>query len=167
MRRVGLIVVAVACVLLQLSLLPALRPLGVVPNLALVLVVLLGLEGTASIALVCAVAGGLALDLASAANFGLWTAVLVVAALATGLIHRAGIELGGLVVPVVMVVAGTVVMTAVILVGLINDIPGWPVGVVAGRLVSELVLNLVLTVLLRPLVRLVVPNARAGQVEIG
>jgi rod shape-determining protein MreD len=167
MKRTGLIALAVVGVILQLSLLPALRPLGVVPNLALVLVVLVGLEGTASQALVIAVAGGLALDLASGANFGLWTGVLVLAALAAGLVHRAGIELAGATVAAVMVAMGTMVMTAAILSGLVRSVTDWPVGMLMGRFATELVLNLILTVALRPLVLLVVPDPRAGRVEIG
>jgi hypothetical protein len=162
-----LIVLAVAGVVLQLSLLPALRPLGVVPNLALVVVVLVGLEGTASLALVIAVAGGLALDLASGANFGLWTGLLVSMALAAGLIHRAGIELAGPTVAAVMVTLGTLVMSVAVLSGLVRVVTDWPVGALVGRFTTELVLNLILTVALRPLVRLVVPDPRAGRVEIG
>src|SRR5471032_2090666 len=121
MKRVGLVVIAILAVLLQVSLLPALRPLGVVPNLMLVVVVLMGLEGTASVALVVAVVGGVAVDMASGANFGLWTGVLVLAALATGLIHRSGVELGGSVVAVILVTAGTILEAIVILLGLVNS----------------------------------------------
>jgi hypothetical protein len=153
MRRVLFVVTAIICILLQMSLLPALRPLGVVPDLALVLVALVGLEGTASAALMVAVAGGLALDLASGAYFGLWTGILVLVALTMGLLHRAGIELGGGIVAIVMVAVGTVLMTLVIWLGLIDTVSHWPVGWLLVRLGTELGLNLALTVALRPLVR--------------
>jgi cell shape-determining protein MreD len=156
-RRAGLIALAVACVLVQVSLLPALRPFGVVPNLALALVVLMGLEGTASMALAVAVVAGLAIDLASGANFGLWTGVLALAALVAGLLHRAGVELSGGLLAAAMVMVGTVLMTLVVLAGLVNTTSYWPVGWLVGRLLVELVLNLVLTFSLRPLVRWLLP----------
>jgi len=151
--------------LMQVSLLPALRPLGVVPNLALVIVTLIGLEGTASMALTTAVAGGVVLDLASGANFGLWTAMLVLAALVGGLVHRAGIELGGPTVALVIVAIGTAIETAVIVLGVAGS-ANLSAGVIAGRLIAELVLNLVLTVMLTPLVRRLVPDQTASG-EIG
>lgn len=150
---------------MQLSLLPALRPFGVVPNLVLVAVTLIGLEGTASMALTTAVAGGVVLDLASGANFGLWTAILVLAALAAGLVHRAGIELGGPTVAVVIVATLTVVETIVIVLGVAGSAI-LPPGVIAGRLTVELVLNLLLTIMLQPVVRHLVPAGTASG-EIG
>jgi hypothetical protein len=162
MRRVALVVVGVAVFLAQMSFLPALRPFGVVPDVALVLVVLVGLEGTASAALVLAVAGGLVLDLASGVNFGLWTAVLVLAALVAGLVQRAGIEPGGGAVAVAMVAAGTVVMAAVIWLGMANTVAHWPVGWMLTRLGLELVLNLMVTLALRPTVRWMVGGLSAS-----
>jgi rod shape-determining protein MreD len=167
MKRVGLIAVAFIAVLLQISFLPALRPLGVVPNLLLVVVVLVGLEGTSSSALVIAVAGGVISDLSSGANFGLWTGLLVLAALVTGLIHRAGFELNGPIVALTMVFAGTVLETGVILLGLVNSVSSWPVGYLLGHLGLEVMLNLVLTVALRPLIRGVVPAVDPGVTVVG
>jgi rod shape-determining protein MreD len=146
-------VLVMAGILLQLSWLPALRPLGVVPDLALVLVVLVGLEGTASQALLVAVAGGLLMDLASSAGFGLWTGVLVVVALVTGLLQRAGVELESMMWSLALVAAGTLVANVVILVGIADSVARWQWGTVAWRLVVQLGLNLVLVVCLRPLVR--------------
>ena len=156
MRRLGLIALTIVSIVLQVGLLPALRPLGVGPNLLLVVVVLVGLEGTASSALTIAVISGLAVDLASGANFGLWTGTLVLAALAAGLIHRAGIELGGPLVAIVMVAVGTVVMALIVLAGLVNVVSYWPVGSIGGRLAIELVLNLLGTAALRPVVQKIV-----------
>jgi rod shape-determining protein MreD len=116
-RRAALALVSLAVLLLQVGLLPALRPFGVVPNLALVWIVLIGLEGSASLALIYAVVIGVSLDVASGASFGLWTGMLVLAALAAGVVHRAGIELTGSLVAAVMVAVGTVLTTVVILGG--------------------------------------------------
>jgi rod shape-determining protein MreD len=167
MRRVGLVVLAVLCIILQFSLLPALRPFGVVPDLALVLVVLVGLEGTASTALIIGVAGGIVLDLVSGANFGLWTGTLVVAALTTGLLHRAGVELVGPLVAMAMVSVGTFMITAVVLLGLANTVSHWPVAWLAGQFITELVLNLILTVALRPLVKTVASSSTSTEFVIG
>src|SRR5690349_15236780 len=120
MKRALLAAVAVVVILLQIGFLPGLRPFGVVPDLALVFVVLVGLESAASIAMVVAVACGLTLDLASGANLGMWTGVLVLAALVTGLLHRAGVETGGPVVPAVMIAIGTLTVTLVVLTSLVN-----------------------------------------------
>jgi rod shape-determining protein MreD len=162
MKRILLALLVAICVVLQVSLLPALRPLGVVPDLVLVLVVLIGMEGTASTALAAAVAAGLALDLVSGANFGLWTGLLVLAALTTGLIHRAGIELAGPTVAVVIVTAGTLLSTLVVLLGLVSSVSAWPVGSLLARLACELLLNLGLTIALRPLVQRMVPGSAEG-----
>ena len=167
MKRVLVTMMALMGVVAQMSLLPALRPFGVVPNVVLVLVVLVGLEGPASLTLVIAVLGGLALDLASGANFGLWMGVLVLAALAAGLLRRAGVELAGGTVAGVMVVAGTVLMAVVVLVGLAPTAISWPAGLLVGRLFTELVLNLLLIVILRPLVRRVVPSASPDEMAAG
>lgn len=163
----GLVAVAGLALLAQISWLPAVRPLGVVPNVALVLVVLVGIEGTASLAIVLAVVGGILLDLASGVNIGLWTAVLVLAALATGMLHRAGVEMSSSVVPAVLVAAGTLVMPVVILAGLLATVTQWPVGLLLGRLGLELMLNLILMMLLRPVVRRITPSGVGDAAVIG
>ncbi len=159
MRRVLFVALVAFCLLLQISLLPGLRPFDVVPNLALVVVVLVGLESTASMALAAAVVGGLALDLSSGANLGLWTGVLILAALVTGLLHRAGVETDGPLVPGAIVIAGTLIMPVVILAGLANTVSQWPVGLLLQRFVLELMLNLILMVMVRPLIRRLAPVA--------
>jgi cell shape-determining protein MreD len=161
MRRVWLVLLMGLTILLQVSLLPALRPFGVVPNVALVMVVLVGLEGTASTAVAAAVVCGVALDLSSGANLGLWTGLLVLAAIVTGMLHRAGIETDRLLVPVAMVTVGSMIMPLVILTGLANVVQHWPFGALAGRFAIELVLNLAIMMVLKPVVRRVVPNSPA------
>jgi len=159
MRRVALVVVVMLCLLAQVSLLPALRPFGVVPNVALALVVLLSLEAAASTALVVGVVGGLVLDLSSGANFGLWTGLLVLAALTGGLAARAGVELAGGVVAASMVAAGTILMSLVILVGVAGDVTHWPWTKLMLGVIVQVMLNLMLTLAGRPLVRRLVPPA--------
>ena len=158
MRRAALIAACVLAFYLQITFLPALRPFGVVPNVVLPLVALIGLETTVSFALGIAVVMGVLLDMSSGANFGAWTAVLVIAVLAAGLLRRAGIELSSAVIAPVMVAAGTVVMALTLLVPMIGQVDSWPVGVLIGRLGTQLVLNLILTVGLGPVVRSLVPH---------
>jgi hypothetical protein len=167
MRRVALILASLVVVMLQVSLLPALKPLGVVPNIALVWVVLVGLEGTASNALAVAVVSGLIIDLASGANFGLWTGTLVLAALTSGVVHRAGIELTGWLVAGVMVTAGTLLMTLMVLAPLVTTVGEWPAGAMIGRFIVELMLNLVLTAGLRRAAHMVAAGPRTGEATIG
>lgn len=167
MRRIAFIVLAVVVLLMQISLLPALHPLGVVPNLILVFVVLVGLESTSSSAVLLAVVLGVGLDLSSGANLGMWTGVLVLAALVTGLLHRGGVETGGPLVPAVMVAAGTLLVSLIVLTGLINVASSWPVGSLLGRFACELVLNLGLMMLVRPLVRWLVPQSAADAMTMG
>lgn len=167
MKRVALAILVGLVVLAQMSFLPGLRPLGVVPNLALVFVVLVGLESAASITMVVAVVCGVLLDLASGANLGMWTGVLVLAALVAGLLHRAGVETDGPLVPAVMVAGGTLVVALVVLSGLVNVAIQWPMGQLLGRFVLELMLNLILMVVLRPLIRRVVPTTPSETMAIG
>ena len=162
MRRVGLVAVSALVLLSQLTLLPAVRPLGVVPNAVLCLVALVGLEGTASKALVLAVIGGLVIDMGSGANFGLWTGILVLEALVAGLLHRAGVELAGAVMPVLMVLAGTLAMNAIILISLAGTVARWQWGLLLVHLGVQLGLNIVLTLLLRPPVRWLVRTPSAS-----
>ena len=158
MRYWRLVIVVVAMIVLQLGLVPAVRPLGVVPNLLLGLVALVGLLGTASVALAVALAGGLVLDLASGADFGLRMGLFVLVALVAGLVHRAGLTLGGPVVALVLVAVATVVADAAVLAGLVGIATQWPLGLILARLGLEVVLNLGLTLGLSPLVRWALPS---------
>jgi rod shape-determining protein MreD len=149
--------------MLQLSLLPALRLFGVVPNLVLVVVTLVALNVVTTEALAVAVLSGLILDLAGSAYFGLWTGALVLVTLVVGLMGRAGIELDGLWVALAVVAAGTVVITLAIWSSLAAAGGGFPVSVAwNSRLVVELVLNLVLVTMLRPLLRMLAPRGGQG-----
>ena len=166
MRRLAVIVLMSLAVILQVSFLPAIRLFGVVPNVALVAMVLVSLNVVTSEALSVAALSGLVLDLASGSNFGLWTGVMVLIALAVGVMHRAGLELDRVFVAFGLVAVGTLVITSVIWTALVPSVAHWPVADLAGRLTIELVINLVLTMMLRPLVRLLLggsgPQAEPG-----
>jgi rod shape-determining protein MreD len=154
-------------VILQMSLLPALRPFGVVPNLVLVVVVLISLHAATSKVLLGAIVSGFVLDLANGTNFGLWTGILMLIALVVGLMHRAGLELHGVVAAAILVATGTLTMTIVIWLSLIVNLATIVPLSLIRSLTSELVLNLVLMILLRHFVRWALVGHKAGQESEG
>jgi rod shape-determining protein MreD len=162
-KLLGVLIVLVA-VMLQLSFLPALRLAGIVPNLALVTMVLVALNIITSEALMLAAGAGFVLDIASGVNFGLWTGVLMLTSLVIGLLQRAGIETGRAFIGPVLVVAGTIIIAIVIWLGLATSGAGWPGAQLVGRLGIELVINLGLTLLLNPVVRTIVGSGARSEV---
>lgn len=162
MRRVGLWLLLAFGVMGQLAFLPLLRPLGVVPALLLVLIVLVALEATVSTGLLMAVVGGILVDLMSGGYFGLWTGVLVLEVLVAGLIRQAGIDVSRWLIGGVLIAAGSLVMALVIWVGLLNWATHWPLGWMLGVLGLEIVLNWMLMIGLRPVVRWCAAEAVGG-----
>jgi rod shape-determining protein MreD len=142
----------------QVSLLPALRPFGVVPDLVLVAVVLLGLRSTVSQALTLALVGGVVMDLSAGSDFGLHTGILVLAALSTGLVRRSGLTLIGPLVAIGLVVVITLVAAAVSLAAIIGSLSIGTTGPILAILLGELVLNLLLTLGVRPIIDRLVPD---------
>jgi hypothetical protein len=159
-------VLVAAVMVVQLGFVPALHPLGVVPNLMIVLVVLTGLAGTASAALTVALIGGLLMDLTSGVDFGLRLGLLVLVALATGFVHRAGFAGNGLLVAWGLVTLATLMADVAVLLGLANAPTHWPLGWLAGRILIEVMLNLLGTLLLWPLVNRTVAR-EAGLTVLG
>ena len=166
MRTFVILILLGASVILQMSLLPAFRPLGVVPNLVLVMVVLISLHAATSQALLGAILSGFVIDLANGTSFGLWMGVLMLVALIVGLMHRAGLELASGVAASILVTGGTLVMTGVIWMSLFANIGvRVPLSLVRS-LAFELVLNLILVMLLRRFVRWAVVGS-GGRQESG
>jgi rod shape-determining protein MreD len=149
-RAILLALCVIVAIFLQISFLPALRPFGVVPDILLPVVVFVGLYGQASTALIVAVAGGLSLDIASSADFGLWTGLFVLAALACGYVHRAGVEFVTA-VAVLIVIMGTFVVSAVSLAGVFGAAGPW--SAVTYSLVLQLILNTICTILIGPVIK--------------
>lgn len=144
---------------LQGAWLPLVRPLGVVPNLALVVAVLIALENRAMTALVMGIGLGLGLDLISGSNFGVWTGTLVLEVLVAALVRRSGIETAGWLVPAVMVLVGTITTMILVLAALIGSAVTWTPLNLLGRLCLEILLNLGLIGLVRPVIRRVAKPA--------
>lgn len=93
-REVIIWPLAIAAALVQATYLAAWRPLGIVPDLVLIIVVRLALQLGATEALTVAVLGGLTLDLAAGDRFGLRTAVLVAITVGLVVIRRQGLVAG-------------------------------------------------------------------------
>ncbi len=91
------------------------RPFGVMPNLMLILVICLSLWGSASIALAGTILGGLTLDLASGADFGLRTAFYTVVALAVIAARQLGLHSDSMLSAVVLVMLSTLLFDLAVL----------------------------------------------------
>lgn len=92
MRWARVALLAILAGILQVSLMGALRIGGVVPNIALVLLVSETIWGRASEALLFAVIAGLIIDVASAGSFGLATSSLVLITLALVALYQLGLD---------------------------------------------------------------------------
>ena len=160
---VGLLGLAV---MLQLSLIPAIRPFGVVPNLALVMMMLAALNLPTSEALIVAAVSGLMLDISSGTNFGLWTGVFMLGTLAIEMIHQVGIELDRPIVAPVLVALGTVMIAFVLWATMVTRVTHFSGATFVSRLIIELMINLTLTVLLRPALSIIL-QSRRRQLESG
>lgn len=94
MKLLGMVVVMVVAVALQISFIPALRPLGVVPELVLIAIVALATGGSIVQAMVLAVASGIVLDTVSSSDFGLQTGLLALAVILCAFVRRSGFQIG-------------------------------------------------------------------------
>ncbi len=142
---------SLALIFVQIGFVSALRPFGVVPNLILVVVVVVGLQATLSQSLVIALIGGLALDITSGADFGLRTVLLVLAALATGFVRRSGVTLNGPSIALLVVAASTIIIDLGILANVAGSVRVWPVAKLIGMIGIELLLNSLLVLMVQPL----------------
>lgn len=161
MRRVLLLLVVTAAIATQVSLIPALRPFGVVPDIVLVLVLLLGLRSTVSQALILALVGGIVMDLSSGTDFGMHTGILVLAALSTGLVRRSGLALVGPLIAVGLVLVLTLISDALSLAAIMGSLSIGTSGSVLAIVLGELVLNLALVLGIRPIINRLVPDESA------
>ncbi len=106
MARIAFALLVVAAALLQATLIPALAPVGVAPNLVLVLLLVwAGLRGTAE-GLAWVFAAGLLLDALALDRLGTNGLALLPAALAAGTVRRRFFR-SGLVVPMALAAAAT------------------------------------------------------------
>ncbi len=149
MKRIiltGLMLLVVLC--LQVGFLGGWRPLGVLPNLLLIALTYWGLNRPASETLAAALTGGLILDLASGADFGLRLAFYSFYALGVIYLKQRGAGQSILVVGGTLI-AGTILYNLVVLSTLVAGHVGFRVIIAAKLIALELILNLLIAFLPR------------------
>lgn len=139
----GIAAVAVAA-WLQVSWFGHVRPLGIIPNVMLLAVILFSLWSDATPALAAAIGGGLLLDLASGSDFGLNMAFYVVMTLAIIAGRQLGLHATSLVTGVAATILGTLLYNLVVLATIKAPISP----LIASRVGRELAVNLILIALL-------------------
>lgn len=156
-RNYFLAIFAILTVALQVYFLGSWRPLGVVPNLLLIVVIYVGLIRTATETLAAALVGGLLLDLTSGADFGLRMSFYALSALLILVAKQAGFDFDNLGLIVLGVAAGTVLFNLAILGSVINNSSiSWPL---VARLVGvEILINIALALFLRPVLTRLLPR---------
>jgi rod shape-determining protein MreD len=145
MRTAGYWLSALAAAILQATYLAGWRPLGIVPGLALVVIIRAAVLGTASRALIAAVIAGLVLDLTAGDRFGFNTTFLVVVVLGVAWLRRGG-TVFGLGTELLVVVAASifqVLLSAALMIGH----AGLPLGALAGQLLLTTLINVVLALI--------------------
>ena len=153
MRPIKLALVVLMTVWLQAGFLAGWRPLGVVPNLMVIIVVYAGLMASPLEAVVLGLSGGIMLDFYSGADFGLRTAFYSMLAVAVAVVHRAGAESSSQGMAVVLVAGASVMFNLAVMATLagadtLHHLPSMleAVGV-------ETVINVFLAIILGPLLR--------------
>ncbi len=149
MNPIRSILIVIAVVWLQLAFLPVVGPWGVVPNLALVAVILMATRLPLSSTLMMAVAIGLLLDIGSGSDFGLRTAFYPLLALITASLRQYGSDLDNLSLLSSVVVAATVLFNLVILTNLALARASLPLRYIGIHVLVEAGLNLLLLLPLR------------------
>lgn len=150
MRPVKLSVIAALAVIVQITYLAGWRPLGVVPNLALIVVTSLSLNASSSEALWVALGSGVVLDLASGTDFGLKTAVLVVVTLFISWLRRGGTNLDSWWLELILVAGGSVLAAVSVLAALAVAHAAVPLGPAARILAVETGANVIIAAVIRP-----------------
>lgn len=124
MRSVLYTATVILAAWLQIAGLGTLKPLGIVPNVMLVVVTLFALRLNASQALAAAVLGGWLLDAAAGGSaFGLHIAFYVVLALGIIAGRQLGVQVGASITGLVIVAVGTVVYNLAVLATLATRVP--------------------------------------------
>jgi len=144
LRLIGGILAVAATAWLQIAWFGHVRPLGIIPNCMLLVVIMLALLSDATPALAAAIGGGLLLDLASGSDFGLNMAFYVVTALAIIAGRQLGLHATSVITGIVAAILGTVLYNLVLLAALKAPLSG----VAVSRIGRELLLNLILLLLM-------------------
>lgn len=115
MRWLGGILIVLVAAWVQISWFGQLRPLGVIPNVMIVTIVLFSLWANATSCMAAALGGGLLLDMASGADFGLRTAFFMVLALAVVAGRQLGMHAEAFITAVGVVAVATILYNIAVL----------------------------------------------------
>jgi cell shape-determining protein MreD len=140
MKALALVVIALVVVWMQTALFGQFRPLGVMPDIVLVTVILIALWLEATPTLAMATACGLLLDMASGDSFGLRTGFLVVVSLVVIAARQFGLHSESLLTAGTLVVATTVAFNLIVIASLSGATIDWTV--VGSRIGLQIVDNL-------------------------
>lgn len=127
---------------LQIYFLGAMRPLGILPNLLLVMLTYFALMRPASQALAVGVAGGLMLDLASGADFGIRLGFYSLFALVVVMTRQLGGSPDSLWTAIGLIVGGTVAYNLIVLASLILARADLNFAVIGRLILNETLINL-------------------------
>jgi rod shape-determining protein MreD len=125
---------------LQLSLFGHLRPLGVIPDLTLITIIVVALWSDATPSLAAAVGAGFILDLASGSDFGLRTGFFILVTLAVIAAKQFGLHADSVVTAALIALAATVLFNLSVLASLGSADTDWVV--VGQRIGAEVIVNL-------------------------
>lgn len=145
-----LVAILVVVLVLQVSFLPALRPFGIVPNVALIVVAAAALRGPLVSAMVLALGAGFILDLSSGSDFGLKTGVLAFTVLICAFVVRSGFQLGVRSQLLTVVLIISTLMPLIVVPGLLFAGGRVDLATVISRWLTTLVLNSVLALVVGP-----------------
>lgn len=153
MRPVRLIMIIAVTAAVQVGVLPAWRPFGIVPDLLAAVIVSLSVYATASQTLLSAMSVGLLLDLSSATDFGLRLGFYTVAALGTSLLSRFGLVFDSLAWRIGL---ATVIVAAANLTIILTLIVGGatvPIGVALAKIGVSVAVEILVVLAISPVVR--------------
>lgn len=143
------------------------RPLGVVPNLLAVLIILAGLKLRTSDTLWLAVLGGLFIDLSSGADFGLRMAFYSLLALLVAVLARLGLDFDNLGTLALMLLVATSIYNLAVVSNLVIAGASIEWSVVVVRTTCEFGLNCLLLFILRPVANRFSRESAVPQMSLG
>jgi rod shape-determining protein MreD len=150
--------------MLQLSFLPALRPLGVVPNLVLMVISAAALSGPLETAMILGLSCGFLLDLVSGSDFGLQTGLLALAVLLSAYVSRSGLQFGIRIQLLIVIFAVSSVMAIIAVLGLVISGGRVQIGEAVLRSIILLGANCLIGVILGPIcAKLAIQNELYGR----
>lgn len=152
MKGLRIIIITLLSAWLEVSFFGAWRPLGILPNLFLVVLLISSLIVPTSEALMMGLGGGLLLDFVSGSDFGLRTAYFCFLVLLIVVIRRTGADFERWSMKLAAIISATILYDAAILLTVLNSQLLQHFQIIGGIVVLETAFNVgLLIVLNRPL----------------